>query len=299
MTENPCNTSRQLIDWATAEFEKHDLHYGHGTDNPLDEAAFIVLRGLGLPFDADEDQLDMDVDAENRKKIITLVNQRIQTRKPAAYLLNEAWFAGLPFYVNEHVLVPRSPFAELITEQFIPWCDPGQVKSILDVGTGSGCIAIASAFAFPGANVDAIDVSMDALDVARKNVEHYQLQDRVRLIQSDLFEQLQGRHYDLIIANPPYVDAQDMAMLPPEFRHEPALGLEAGVDGLQIVKRILHSAADFMTAQGVIAVEVGNSQHALMEQCPEYPFVWLEFERGGEGVFILTREELQRAGAQT
>jgi ribosomal protein L3 glutamine methyltransferase len=287
-------TPRQLIEWASRQFENNDLYFGHGTDNAYDEAAFLVLHSLGLPFDEYDESLDKPVQADQKKQILELINERIGTRKPTAYLLGEAWFAGLPFYVNEHVLVPRSPFAELITEQFSPWCDADKVKSILDIGTGSGCIAIASAFAFPEATVDAIDISNEALLVAKKNVERYELQDRVALIRSDLFHELKDKKYDLIIANPPYVDDEDMAVLPAEYKHEPALGLYAGKDGLDIVRRILNEAADHLMENGVLVVEVGNSQHALSEHYPEVPFMWLEFEHGGEGVFLLTRDELQR-----
>jgi len=294
MTEQPHITPRQLIDWASKQFESSNLYYGHGTDNAYDEAVFMVLRSLDIPFDVADKLLNQPLDASAIDKVVALINERIRTRKPAAYLLNEAWFAGLPFFVNEHVLVPRSPFAELIAEQFSPWCDADNVKSILDIGTGSGCIAIASALAFPDAKVDAVDISADALAVARRNIERHELQQRVTLFQSDLFDEIKDRQYDLIIANPPYVDDEEMAALPAEYQHEPLLGLHAGPDGLDIVKRILESAADHLTERGVIAVEVGNSQHALSEQYPDVPFLWLEFEHGGEGVFLLTREELQQ-----
>ena len=294
MTEQPHITPRQLIDWASKQFESSNLYYGHGTDNAYDEAVFMVLRSLDIPFDVADNLLNHPLDASAIDKVVSLINERISTRKPAAYLLNEAWFAGLPFFVNEHVLVPRSPFAELIAEQFSPWCDADNVKSILDIGTGSGCIAIASALAFPDAKVDAVDISADALAVARRNIERHELQQRVTLFQSDLFDEIKDRQYDLIIANPPYVDDEDMAALPAEYQHEPVVGLHAGQDGLDIVKRILESAADHLTERGVIAVEVGNSQHALSEQYPDVPFLWLEFEHGGEGVFLLTREELQQ-----
>jgi len=287
-------TPQHLIDWALEQFEASDLYYGHGTDNAYDEAVFMVLRSLDIPFDVADNLLNHPLDASAIDKVVSLINERISTRKPAAYLLNEAWFAGLPFFVNEHVLVPRSPFAELIAEQFSPWCDADNVKSILDIGTGSGCIAIASALAFPDAKVDAVDISADALAVARRNIERHELQQRVTLFESDLFDEIKDRQYDLIIANPPYVDDEDMAALPAEYQHEPVVGLHAGQDGLDIVKRILESAADHLTERGVIAVEVGNSQHALSEQYPDVPFLWLEFEHGGEGVFLLTREELQQ-----
>ena len=287
-------TPQHLIDWALEQFEASDLYYGHGTDNAYDEAVFMVLRSLDIPFDVADNLLNHPLDASAIDKVVALINERIRTRKPAAYLLNEAWFAGLPFFVNEHVLVPRSPSAELIAERFSPWCDADNVKSILDIGTGSGCIAIANALAFPDAKVDAVDISADALAVARRNIERHELQQRVTLFQSDLFDEIKDRQYDLIIANPPYVDDEDMAALPAEYQHEPVVGLHAGQDGLDIVKRILESAADHLTERGVIAVEVGNSQHALSEQYPDVPFLWLEFEHGGEGVFLLTREELQQ-----
>jgi ribosomal protein L3 glutamine methyltransferase len=287
-------TPRQLINWATQQFEAADLHYGHGTDNAHDEAVFMVLRTLGLPFAVDEDRLDRNISEEQKKLIVSRIQDRIRTRKPAAYILNEAWFAGLPFYVNESVLVPRSPFAELILEKFSPWCDAAKVHAILDIGTGSGCIAIASALAFPEAQIDATDISTEALAVARRNVELHAVHNRVTLIQSDLFEQITDRKYDLIIANPPYVDAEDMAALPAEYQHEPISGLRAGQDGLDVVRRILHTAGQHLTENGVIAVEVGNSQAALIKQYPEVPFLWLEFARGGEGVFLLTRDEVLR-----
>jgi ribosomal protein L3 glutamine methyltransferase len=274
--------------------EAAGLYFGHETDNALDEAVFLVLRSLQLPFAMADELLDRPLDEAQRQRVIDVVNERILTRKPAAYLLGEGWFAGLRFFVNEQVLVPRSPFAELILERFSPWCRADKVQRILDIGTGSGCIAIATAFAFPGATVDAIDISPEALLVARRNVADYDLQGRVTLLESDLFQNLGGRRYDLIIANPPYVDAEDFAAMPPEYRHEPAIGLRAGTDGLDVVRRILQSAGEYLTDQGVLAVEVGNSEDALVRSYPEVPFLWLEFARGGSGVFILTREELVR-----
>ena len=270
------------------------LYFGHGTDNALDEAAFLVLRSLQLPFDIADEILDRPLTEEQRQQVIDVVNERILSRKPSAYLLGECWFAGLRFFVNEQVLVPRSPFAELILERFAPWCRADNIKRILDIGTGSGCIAIASAIAFPASTVDAIDISPEALAVAQRNVKDYGLQERITLIESDLFQNLEGRNYDLIIANPPYVDAGDFAVMPPEYRHEPAIGLRAGTDGLDVVRRILQSAGEHLAGQGVLAVEVGNSEKALIRCYPEAPFLWLEFARGGGGVFLLTREELLR-----
>ena len=271
-----------------------NLYFGHGTDNALDEAVFLVLRSLQLPFDVADQILDQPLNEEQRQHAIDVVNERIATRKPAAYLLGECWFAGLRFFVNEHVLVPRSPFAELILERFSPWCRADSVMRILDIGTGSGCIAIASALAFPGATVDAIDISAEALAVAHRNVADYGLQGRVTLIESDLFQKLGGSRYDLIIANPPYVDAEDFADMPPEYQHEPKSGLSGGVDGLAIVRRILESTGKHLMETGVLVVEVGNSETALNEQYPHVPFLWLEFARGGDGVFLLTRQELNQ-----
>lgn len=288
------DTLRGLVEWAAECFESGNLYYGHGTDNARDEAIYLVLRGLGLPFDVEEAVLDQKLGQKQLDHLLALIKQRVQTRKPAAYLLGEAWFAGMRFQVNENVLVPRSPFAELIAERFSPWCEFERIQRILDIGTGSGCIAIACAQAFPHARVDAIDICEKALAVARQNVDFYALHEQVTLIQSDLFQGIENNKYDLIITNPPYVDDMDMATLPAEYKHEPVIGLYAGKDGLDIVKRILNTAAHYLTDDGVIFVEVGNSQQALMELYPEVPFLWLEFEHGGEGIFLLTREELQR-----
>lgn len=281
-----------MIEWARQEFERHELVYGHGTDNPGDEAVYLVLRTLGLDFDADDSILNQKLTSDQINKVAINVKQRITTRKPVAYLLNEAWFAGLPFYVNERVLIPRSPIAELIHEQFSPWCDAGKVQHVLDIGTGSGCIAIATALALPASSVDAVDISPEALSVARVNVDKYDLQNRVHLIESDLFSALSGKRYDLIIANPPYVDDEDMESLPPEYRHEPELGLYSGHDGLDVTRRILQQASAHLNPGGVIIVEVGNSQVALTESFPQVPFTWLEFEYGGEGVFLLYYDDL-------
>jgi ribosomal protein L3 glutamine methyltransferase len=211
-----------------------------------------------------------------------------------AYLLNEAWFCGLPFYVDEAVLIPRSPIAELIADRFSPWCREEQVSSILDIGTGSGCIAVASALAFPAARVDAIDVSREALAVAEENVRRHELSHRLRLVRSNLFENLAGQRYDIIIANPPYVDVTDMDNLPEEYRHEPRLALAAGEDGLDIVRQILSEAREYMSDEGILICEVGNSQEALAEAYPDYPFLWFEFEFGGQGVFLLTACQLDQ-----
>ncbi len=292
MTNLSITTLRQLIDWAADEFDAADLFFGHGTDNPYDEAVFLVLRSIHLPFEVADEVLDKPLEPDKKKQIISVIRERITTKRPAAYILGEAWFAGLPFHVNESVLIPRSPFAELITEKFSPWCEDNKIKQILDIGTGCGCIAITSAFAFPEAKVDAIDISTEVLEVAKKNVEHYKLDDKVSLIKSDLFQNISGTQYDLIIANPPYVGDEELARLPAEYHYEPVLSLHAGHNGLDVVHRILHSAKEHLTEQGILAVEVGYSQQALISHYPEVPFLWLECERGGEGVFLLSRDQL-------
>jgi len=285
-------TVQGLITDLAGCFEDADLFYGHGTDNPYDEAAYLVLAALDLPFDLTDEQLQQMIDPIRGEQIQALARQRIVDRKPVAYLVNKAWFAGLPFYVNEHVLIPRSPVAELIEESFVPWVDPDKVKSILDIGTGSACIAIACAAAFTDAAVDAVDISAAALAVARENVKAYDLTDQVTLIKSDLYNGLAGRKYDLIIANPPYVNAEDMASLPPEYQHEPRLGLAAGTDGLDIVRRIINESGEHLNKDGILVVEVGNSQQAMEAAFPDLPLIWLEFERGGDGVFLLHANDL-------
>jgi ribosomal protein L3 glutamine methyltransferase len=289
------STIRECVDWAAKRFESSDLYYGHGTDNPYDEAAWLVLHTLSLPLDLDDDQFEQNVTAADCHRVEAVVNERIHTRSPAAYLTGEGWFCGLPFYVDQSVLVPRSPIAELIEQAFEPWVEPDRVKQVLDIGTGSGCIGIACALVFPEAKVDLCDISPEALAVARRNIERYELEDRVHAHQADVFEGLTPKRYDLIVSNPPYVDAEDMAALPEEYRREPELGLAAGVDGLDIVRRILQRASEFLTDEGVLVVEVGNSEEALFAAYPELPFTWLEFSRGGQGVFLLTAKQLSSA----
>ncbi|MBM2830735.1 MAG: prmB [Gammaproteobacteria bacterium] len=286
------STLRQLIDWTAEQLNAADLFFGHGTDNAYDEAVFLVLRSIQLPFDVADKVLDQALEQEEKERILSVINERIKTKRPVAYILGEAWFAGMSFYVNEGVLIPRTPFAELITEKFSPWCEEDNVKRILDIGTGCGCIAIVSAFAFPDAKIDAIDISTEALAVARKNVERYKLDDRITVIHSDLFENIGDIQYDLIIANPPYVSNDELANLPAEYHYEPVIGLHAGHDGLDVVKQILNSAREHLTGQGVLAVEVGNSQQALINYYPQVPFLWLDLQHGGEGVFLLTQQEL-------
>lgn len=279
-------SARFYVEHAAREFAAADLYYGHGTDNAEGEAVYLVFAVLDLPFDCPESMLDSPLTQAQCGKIEHLIRERIETRKPTAYLVNRAWFCGLPFYVDERVLIPRSPIAELIERGFTPWLQPECVRRVLDIGSGSGCIAIACAHAFPAAEVDAVDNDPDALAVARDNIDMHQLAGHVHAIQSDLFSNVSGR-YDLIIANPPYVSSAEMEILPPEYRHEPVAALVAGSDGLDFARRLLAEAGDYLTDQGILVLEVGNAREALEQAYPGLPFTWLEFERGGEGVCLL------------
>jgi ribosomal protein L3 glutamine methyltransferase len=285
-------TLRDAIQQSQHVLEDAGVYFGHGTDNALDEAAWLVSHAAGLPPDFSDQLLDQVLTEAQYQAAMALLEKRITSRLPAAYLLEEAWFAGHRFYVDARVLVPRSPIAELIRDQFRPWLEPGQVRYVLDLCTGSGCIAIATALALPEAQVDAVEISRDALNVARINVASYDLASRLALVESDLFSALTGRRYDLIVSNPPYVDAEDMAALPEEYRHEPALGLAAGEDGLALVIPMLQQAPAYLNPQGVLIVEVGNSAAALQARFPQVPFTWLEFSQGGEGVFLLEASQL-------
>lgn len=286
-------TIGDYIRWGVSRFLEAGLFYGHGTDNAWDEAVLLVLYALSLPADINPQVFASRLTSSERNKVLNILQKRINERVPAAYLTNEAWFSGLKFYIDNRVIIPRSPMAELIQRGFEPWCNNHQVNAILDLCTGSGCIAIACAHAFPEADIDAVDISEQALEVARINRDKYHLQEQVELIQSDLFSNLKGRQYDVIISNPPYVDKEDMDTLPAEYKHEPELALAAGLDGLTIVNRILKQAREYLTSNGLLFVEVGNSELALNEQYPEVPFTWIEFERGGNGVFFLTAQDLE------
>jgi ribosomal protein L3 glutamine methyltransferase len=271
------------------------VFFGHGTDNARDEAAALVLHAMKLGYDAPAAVLKRRVSAVQRGRVEALTRRRIDARVPLAYLTHEAWFAGLPFFVDERVLIPRSPIAELIERRFAPWIAPARVRSVLDMGTGSGCIALAAAKAFPRARVDAVDIDAGALEIAAINRRTLRLTRRVRLIESDHFAALSGSAYDIIVSNPPYVGAREMRGLPREYRHEPRIALESGRAGLDSVAVILRAAARHLRPLGILVIEVGNTERALAKAYPRLPFTWLDYERGGGGVFLLTREQLTNA----
>jgi ribosomal protein L3 glutamine methyltransferase len=272
MPDDTTKSVHDLINDISFRFNKSDIYYGHGTDNAFDEAVYLVYSILDIPFDTVDERLNQLVNVEDIGHVYDLALRRITERIPVAYLVNKAWFLGMPFFVDERVLIPRSPIAELIEENFQPWLTQIEaVNNILDIGTGSGCIAIASAMVFNHAVVEAIDISNDALDVARINIDKYNLGARVNLIKSDLYQGLGNQTYDLIIANPPYVDAADMRMLPAEYRHEPGIGLAAGDDGLLVIRRIISESKQHLTKHGLLIVEVGNSQEAVEKAFPDIP----------------------------
>lgn len=287
-----------ISDWiehAEKQFRTADLYYGHGTDNASDEAVWLVLHVAGGALDGSFDQWHKKVTTTQAEQIAELIKSRIVSKKPLAYLLGTAWFAGLEFTVNEHVLVPRSPIAELVLEQYSPWLNPEQVSRVLDLCTGSACIAIATAIHMPNVSVDAADISSTALQLAQRNVARYGVEGRVQLIQSDLFCELKGRRYDLIVTNPPYVASEGRALMPAEFQAEPALGLYSGADGLDLCLRIMLQSPHHLEEDGILICEVGESAERLAAILPAVPFLWLEFHHGGEGVFLLSQEVLLHA----
>lgn len=288
-------TLRDWLRWAITRFEEAGLFYGHGTDNAWDEAAWLILATLKLPRDRLEPFLDARLTHSERLVLLDRLQQRITRHVPVAYLTQEAWLGPLRFYVDERVIVPRSYFAELLEDGFAPWVeDPDTLTRALDLCTGSGCLAIVMAHVFPHAEIDAIDLSPEALAVARRNIDDYDLSNRVHAIESDLFAAVKNRRYDLIISNPPYVTTEAMDALPPEYRHEPALALAAGSDGLDVVRRILASAGKHLTPSGVIAIEVGHNRDLVDAAFPELELTWLDTEHAQGKVFLLRREDLPK-----
>jgi ribosomal protein L3 glutamine methyltransferase len=294
--EKPSDASQptvaQLIRQGAQRFAEAQLWFGHGSDNAADEAAELVLFGAGLKHEDAPAVYSQVLSEAQCERVLSLFEQRIAERVPAAYLTHRMWFAGHEFYVDARVLVPRSAIAELIERGFEPWIDARSIRSVLDIGAGSGCIAIAAALALPDARVDAADISCDALAVTAINIERHGVQERVRAVQSDVFSGLSGQRYEVIVSNPPYVGSEELSQLPTEYQREPALGLFGGRDGLDIVRRILVGAPDHLQPGGVLIVEVGNSEDALVEAYPQAPFLWLEFARGDGGVFLLTADQL-------
>lgn len=286
------HTVRDYLRYASTQFAGSGLYYGHGTDNVWDEAVQLVMRSLNLPLENNTLFLDARLTREERQLVLERIKRRTEDRVPVAYLLGEAWFMGMPFNVDERVLVPRSPLGELLENGLQPWLGDQPVNRILDLCTGSGCIGIGAASVFEEAFVDLSDISEDALAVAQSNIELHEVGDRVRCLQSDVFENVSGQ-YDVILSNPPYVDAEDLADMPEEYHHEPELGLAAGADGLDIAHRILAKAANHLTPNGLLIVEVGNSWVAMDEVYPDLPLTWLEFENGGSGVFLVTAQALR------
>lgn len=289
---NNLQTIKDFLRWTYSNFNRSDIYYGHGQNNAWDESLHLVLTGLELPMDLPNDLFDTRLTLSEKQLLVGLVTERLAKRVPVAYLVNSAWFCGLEFYVDERVIVPRSPISALIEERFQGLLHSNP-KRILDLCTGSGCIAIACANVFPEAEVDAVDLSFDALNVAEMNIERHVMQDRVFPLQSDLFNNLIGDKYDLIVTNPPYVDLEDLSDMPEEFHFEPEIALGSGYDGLDITKQILAHAADYLNDNGVLVCEVGNSMVHLIEQYPEVPFNWVELKNGGLGVFALTKAQLE------
>lgn len=323
-------TIQDLVRWGASRFVEAQLCFGHGTDNAFDEAAWLVASALHMPTTRIEAYRDCRVTADERASVLALLTRRIDERRPCAYLTGRTWFAGLEFVVDDAVMVPRSPLAELITDGFAPWIDPDRVGRALDLCTGSGCLGIAIAVYLPDVDVDLADISPAALRTAARNRSLHGLDDRVHLIESDLFagigqtaapprsgllygpipdadvqivpgagsatmpEAMPDQVYDVIVSNPPYVGAEEMELLPAEYRHEPRLALAAGESGLDLILRILRDAPDYLEDDGILVVEVGNTAARLQARLPDVPFTWLDFEHGGEGVFLLSREQLVR-----
>lgn len=286
-------TIRDWLRFTVSRFEEAGIFFGHGTDNAYDEAVWLVMGALHLPLDTLDNFLDASITESERRHLAHLIERRITERVPTAYLLREAWLRGYKFYVDERVIVPRSFIAELLDDGLSPWIEfPEMVESVADICTGSGCLGILLADTFPNAEVDVIDISSDAIAVCNINIANYGLQDRVHAVQSDMFKDLQGRSYDLIISNPPYVDAPSMAQLPQEYRTEPQIALGSGEAGLDHTRTLLREAANHLNDGGILVVEIGHNRDALLEAYPYLPFTWLEVESGNQFVFLLTKEQL-------
>lgn len=286
-------TILDFLRFGISQAEQQGLFYGHGTDNAWDDIFALVLGTLSLPLDIESMFLQARLTPEEKRLLSQKLSQRIIDKVPVPYLTQEAYFCELPFYVDERVLIPRSPIAELIKEQFSPWVDSDKVDNILDLCTGSACIAIACSYAFPEALVDAVDISPEALEVAAMNRERHGLKEVLNLIESDCWSQVPEKRYDIIVSNPPYVGHAEMQTLPAEYLHEPQLALETENNGLALVEKILAHAHDYLTEEGILVVEVGNSEGVLVEAFPQLPFIWLDFEHGGHGVFLLTCQQLK------
>lgn len=294
--QSQLHTIRDLLRFAVSQFNKAGLHFGHGSTNAYDEAAYLILKTLYLPLDQLEPFLDARVTDSECKQVLEMIGRRVTDRIPAAYLTHEAWLGDFSFYVDERVIIPRSFIAELLQTQLSPWItEPDHVTAALDLCTGSGCLAILMAHAFENAQIDAADISTQALAVALKNVQDYRLEQRIDLIESDLFSALRGKRYDLIISNPPYVNAESMLELPQEYRHEPENALASGLDGLDATRQILQQAAQYLTDDGILVVEIGHNRAKLEQTYPKVPFTWLETSGGDEFVFLLQREQLSRS----
>ena len=286
-------TIRDLLRFAVTRFHEAGLFFGHGSASAYDEAAYLILHTLHLPLDRLDPFLDARLTTAELGQVLEIIERRATEKIPAAYLTNEAWLGDFSFFVDERVIVPRSFIAELLREQLAPLIEnPGEIYSALDLCTGSGCLAILLAHAFPSAMIDAVDISPEALEVARRNVSDYSLEHQVHLIQSDLFTGLGRRTYDLIISNPPYVSSAAMATLPEEYRHEPENALASGMDGLEATRTILNEAASHLNDRGLLIVEIGHNRDNLEQVYPDMPFIWLETSAGDEFVFLLKRDQL-------
>ena len=287
------HTVRDFLRFAVSRFNQAKLFFGHGSSDAYDEAAYLILHTLHLPLDRLEPFLDAHLTDGERNEVLNIIHRRVEHRIPAAYLTHQAFLGEFSFYVDERVIVPRSFIAELLLEQLSPWiAEPEEISNVLDLCTGSGCLAILAAHAFPSASVDAVDLSAAALAVAERNVADYHLQDRVSLVESDMFAKLDNRQYDLIISNPPYVDAASVAALPQEYLHEPKLALGSGLDGLDATRLILEHAAQHLTENGILVVEIGHNRDALEAAFPGLPFTWLDVSAGDQFVFMLHRNDL-------